>query len=137
MATEQRLAIPFGRFRTGNRHRAQHAVSWLGGAPPARRGVAVELLLGPELVLGIDRMQPDRRARRDVERPGGAGGGGRAQLRLRLAARVALSLVAALRCHAAGLGRAVRDRQACPASCSRPPTIRLFVGVGLGLAFFP
>jgi hypothetical protein len=135
LATEQRLTIDLG---ASGQATATARSTLLRGWVARRLRVAapVELLLGPEVVVGIDRMHP-------TGVPGGMsnvraapGAGGRAQLRLRLAPRVALSLVAALDVTPPALaGRFEIDglsRELFPV-----PTIRLFVGAGLALTLFP
>ncbi len=135
MATAQRLTIDLG----ASGQAAATARSTLFRGWVARRlrvAAPVELLLGPEVVLAIDRMVPTDVPNGMSNVRAAPGAGGRAQLRLRLAARVALSLVAAFDVTPPALaGRFEID--GLPGELFPVPTIRLFVGVGLGLALFP
>ena len=101
-----------------------------------RVAAPVELLVGPEVVVGIDRMDPTGVPNGMSNVRAAPGAGGRAQLRLQLAPRVALSLVAALDVTPPALaGRFEIDGLA--GELFPVPTVRLFVGAGLCLTLFP
>ena len=135
MATEQRLTIdlPSSGQATATARSALFR-GWV--ARRLRVASPVEVLLGPELVLGIDCFQPGTVPDGTSNVRAAAGAGGRAQLRLRLAPRVALALVAALDFTPRALaGRFEID--GLPGELFPVPELRLFVGAGLSLVLFP
>ena len=103
---------------TGDRRGAQHAVSWLGGAPPARRGAGRDPARAGAGA-GARSHAAEQRAKRGVQRPGIAGGWGPGPPAA--AAGIAGRAVAGGRDrrHAAGPGRAVRDRRPARRAVSR------------------
>jgi hypothetical protein len=142
MTSEQGRAVDLqpgqgmGFLRSGLLHawgairlRGARPIEWFLGTP-------VELLVGPELALGIDRM-------RTVEVPDGRenvraafGAGARAELRLWLASRATLSFVAAADyCPRPWAGRF--EIEGVSAEPFPPPERRLLLGVGVGLLAFP
>lgn len=135
MATEQQLTIDLG--ASGQAAAAARSTLLRGWvARRLRVAVPIELLLGPEVVLGIDRMHPTGVPNGMSNARAAPGAGGRAQLRLQLAGRVALALVAALDVTPPALaGRFEID--GLPGELFPAPTIRLFVGAGLSLTLFP
>ena len=123
-------------LRTGDRRRAQHAVSWLGGAPPARRRAGRDPARAGAGA-GDRSLSAGQRAQRDVQRPGGAGG--RGQGAAAAAAGVTGRAVAGCRarCHAAAPWPGGSRSTGCRASCSPFRQLRLFVGAGFSLVLFP
>jgi hypothetical protein len=95
-----------------------------------------EILVGPELVLAVDRMETAGVHLGMSNHREAFGGGARVNARLRLAPRVTLSLVTALdytpRALAPQFQLGNQGRDLDPS-----PEVRLFVGLGLGLALFP
>jgi hypothetical protein len=136
MATEKRLTIelPSSAQATAATRSALFR-GWV--ARRLRVAEPVELLLGPELVLGLDRFQPQSVPMGVSDVRAAPGVGGRAHLRLRLASRIALSLVAALDVTPPSLaGRFEIDVYGVPAEVFPAPSVRLFVGAGIALALF-
>jgi hypothetical protein len=135
MATEQRLTIDLG--VSGQATATARSTLFRGWVARRLRVAApVELLLGPEVVVGIDRIHPTGVPNGTSNVRAAPGAGARAQLRLQLAARVGLSLVAAFDVTPPALaGRFEIDGLA--GEIFPVPTIRLFVGAGLSLALFP
>jgi len=137
MASEQRLTIDLP--SSGQATAAARSTLFRGWVARRLRVAApVEILLGPEVVLGIDRFQPNSVPMGMPNVRAAPGVGGRAHLRLRLASRVALSLVAALDVTPPALaGRFELDVNGVPAELFPAPALRLFVGAGISLSLFP
>jgi hypothetical protein len=94
-----------------------------------------EALLGPELVLGVDRIETSGVPGGTSNDRAAAGAGVRGHLRLRLAGPVTLSLIAA----ADYTPRALAGRfeiVGLPGEFFPAPQLRLFLGAGLGVAPF-
>jgi hypothetical protein len=88
-------------------------------------------------VLAIDRMQPDVVVPDGMANVRAAPGvGGRAHLRLRLASRVALSLVTALDFTPPALAGRF-EIEGLPGELFPAPAARLFVGAGISVTLFP
>jgi len=102
----------------------------LGGARP------IELLVGPELALAIDRMHTTNVPAGSANVRAAFGGGARGELRIWLGRRAALSFVAAADYSPrAWAGRfKIEEVEAEPFPS---PTARLLLGVSLGLLAFP
>ena len=134
MASEQRFTIEL----PGSGQATASARSTLFRGWVARRlrvAEPVEILLGPELVLGLDHVQPSGVPNGMSNVRAAPGVGGRAQLRLRLASRVALSLVAALDVTPPALAGRL-EIEGLPGELFPAPAVRLFVGAGIALALF-
>jgi hypothetical protein len=101
-----------------------------------RVATPLELLLGPELVLGVDRMSTSGFPDGASNVRASAGGGGRAHLRLRLASRATLSLVAAVDYTPHALA-ARFEVDNVPGEFFPAPQVRAFIGAGVGIALFP
>jgi hypothetical protein len=134
LPTEQRLAIPFeGGSGTGTLQSTLFR-GWV--ARRLRVAAPLEVLIGPEVVLAVDRMETSGVPDGTSNHRAAGGAGGRAHLRLRLAARATLSLVAALDyTPRAWAGRF--EIEGLPGQLFPSPELRLFVGAGLGIALFP
>lgn len=106
------------------------------GAARFWAGRPVELLVGPQLALAVDRLQttgvPDGQSNARVA----FGLGGRGELRLWVAPRVAISFVAAADyCPASWAGHF--QIQGVTAEPFPPPAARLLLGAGVGVVAFP
>lgn len=134
MTSAQRQTIDFGSGQGTGTLRSALLRGWV--ARRLRLAPPLEVLVGPELVVGLDRMVT-------VDIPGATsnaraapGAGGRAHLRLRLAPRVTLSLVAAAdvtpRSWAGYFEIGNVAGELFPS-----PEVRLFIGAGLGVALHP
>jgi hypothetical protein len=134
LAAEQTVGIDYGTGQGTGTIRSALVRGW--AARRLRLASSFEVLAGPELVLALDRMSttgvPDGMSNHREA----FGAGARANARLRLASRVALSVVTALdytpRALAPQFELAGQGRDLYPSA-----QLRLFVGVGLGLALFP
>jgi hypothetical protein len=137
LTAEKTVDIDFGAGRGTGTVRSALLRGWV--ARRLRLAPIVEILAGPELVMVVDRMVETTGV------PGGMsnhreafGAGARVHARLRLAPRTTLSLVTALdytpRTLAPrfDLGGPTGGQDLYPS-----PQVRLFVGVGLGVALFP
>jgi hypothetical protein len=108
------------------------------GAIRLGAGGAVELLAGPELALGIDRMRTANvpEGRTNVRAAWGVGA--RSELRIWLAPRVALSLLAAADYSPrAWAGRFQFEIEGVTTEPFPPPEARLLLGMGVGFLAFP
>ena len=135
MASEEQLTVDLG--ATGQAAATVRSAMFRGWVARRLRVAApVELMLGPELVLGIDRMQPTGVPSGMANVRAAPGAGGRAQLRLQLAPRVALAVVAALDVTPPALAGRFEieglSDELFPVSA-----VRLFAGAGLALSLFP
>ena len=134
LAKEQTIGIEYGTGQGTGTVRSALLRGWV--ARRLRLAPAAEILVGPELVLAVDRMETAGVPLGMSNHREAFGGGARASARLRLAPRVALSLVTALdytpRALAPEFQLVDQGRDLYPS-----PEVRLFVGLGLGLALFP
>ena len=106
------------------------------GAIRLGAGRPVELLAGPELALGIDRMRTMDVPQGRANVRAAVGGGARAELRIWLASRIALSFVSAADYSPRSLGGRFRIAEVT-AEPFPSPEARLLLAVGLGFLAFP
>jgi hypothetical protein len=132
-ATEQELGVPYAGGDAMATVRSALLRGWV--ARRLRPAAAIEILVGPELALGLDRMQTDAALGGMSNVRGAGGGGARADLRLRLAARSTVSFLTAFdvtpHAWAGQFTLTGLTGELAPA-----PNFRLFVGVGLGFTLF-
>jgi hypothetical protein len=134
LPVDQRLTIDFGSGPAGTGTvRSALFHGWV--TRRLRIAAPAEILLGPEVVLGVDRIETGGLPAGMSNRRAAPGAGARGQLRLRLGAPVTLSLIAAVDyTPQAWAGRF--EIAGVPGEFSPAPQIRLFVGAGLGAALF-
>ena len=135
MASDEQLTIDLGASaQAAAKVSSAMFRGWVGRR--LRVAAPVELMLGPELVLGIDRMQPTGVPSGMSNVRAAPGGGGRAQLRFQLAPRVALAVVAALDVTPPALAGRF-EIEGLAGELFPVATVRLFAGAGLALSLFP
>jgi hypothetical protein len=101
-------------------------------------GASARLLVGPEVMVGLDRADGGTLSESSRETRPSFGAGLRAQLRLRLAQALWLSVLAMIDYAPGAWGGtlAIRDSQSSPMDIFPPPRVRLMVGAGLSWAAF-
>jgi hypothetical protein len=134
MATEQQFTVPFDGGQGTATVRSAVLRGWF--ARRVRAAAFLEILVGPELALAVDRMATDAALGGMANVRAAGGGGARAHLRFRLAPRTTLSLLAAFDVTPrAWAGQFTLE--GLPGELAPAPDIRLSIAAGLGFGLFP